>query len=58
MGEKDGRKVWQDLQALGIQQPSWLRAHLSQSVKVVIPKGWWVMPKGEWSLFFEDVANI
>jgi len=39
MGEKDGEKMWQDLQALGIRQSSWLRAHLSQSVKVVIPKG-------------------
>jgi hypothetical protein len=47
VGEKDGRKVWQDLQVLGIQQSSWLRVHLSQSAKVVILEAPWVMPRRE-----------
>jgi hypothetical protein len=47
MGEKDGRKAWQDLQALRIRQSSWLKVHLSQSAEVVILKAPWVMPKRE-----------
>ncbi len=58
MGEKDGRKMWQDLQALGNWHSSWSRVHLSQSVEIVISKATWVMPKGEWPLFFEVMANI
>jgi hypothetical protein len=46
MGEKDGRKMWQDLQALGSRQSSWLRAHPSQSAKAIILEAPWV-PRGE-----------
>jgi hypothetical protein len=55
MGEKDGNKMWQDSQALGIRQ---LKVHSSQSAKTIILETPWMMPKGKPSIFFEVVANI
>jgi hypothetical protein len=58
LGEKDKKKVREDLQVLGVHQEFWLKPHPSRSAKTTILAATWVLLKDERNMFRDVMANL